>query len=180
MIEKIEMPEVIECDGFRLVKPSLERVPDIFESIDTSRDFLREFLAWVDNTKAPEDTEKALEHFLKKWNDDEGFLYWIEVDGRVCGCIDSVKVSKKNHYLEFGYWLDKRFNKRGIMTKSVAVIEPYLKDRGFKRLVICCDVANKASQAVAEKNGYEFEGIMKSRELRYGKYYDIKLHAKIL
>ena len=51
--------------------------------------------------------------------------------------------------------------------------------RNIHRLVITCDVENKASAAVAKRCNFAFEGIMKESRLGYNEYRDQMLFAKI-
>jgi len=46
-------------------------------------------------------------------------------------------------------------------------------------LVIECETDNIASAAVAERNGYVFEGIAAGKVFGYGRYRDCKVYAKV-
>jgi RimJ/RimL family protein N-acetyltransferase len=71
---------------------------------------------------------------------------------------------------EIGYYLDKNFEGKGIMTKAVK----WLIDYGFNELNILklyarIDPENIGSKIVALKNGFELEGLLKSEYRVAGK-----------
>lgn len=64
-----------------------------------------------------------------------------------------------------GYWIDRRVANRGIITQAVIALTEYaFTDLALHRIEINMRPENSASQRVAEKAGYTFEG-MRSRYL---------------
>lgn len=94
------------------------------------------------------------------------------------GVTSGEDVHKKS--AELGYWLAEPYWGKGIMTEAVGVIT----DIAFKNLDIVRIFAgiyetNEASARVLEKNGFEFEGRLKSSVFKDGKIMDQLLYAKI-
>ncbi len=64
-----------------------------------------------------------------------------------------------------GYWVDRRVANRGIITQAVIALTEYaFSELSLHRIEINMRPENSASQRVAEKAGYTFEG-MRSRYL---------------
>jgi RimJ/RimL family protein N-acetyltransferase len=60
-----------------------------------------------------------------------------------------------------GYWVAPWARNRGLATRAVETLSAWaLGDGGFDRLELTTDPANAASQRVAEKAGFEREGVV--------------------
>ena len=79
-----------------------------------------------------------------------------------------------------GYWLKDGETGKGYISEILPHIEKTFFSAGLHRLVIECETDNIASAAVAERNGYVFEGIAAGKVFGYGKYRDCKVYAKVL
>lgn len=180
MRNNFTLPEIIVSDKVKAIKVNPEMCNALFEAIDSSREHLREFLFWVDDIKTPADEAKAIEHFIKTWEDKEDFMYVLfDKDNHVVGTVDVFEISYSNHIACFGYWLKPTEVGKGYISSILPPMEKILFQSGMHRLVIECEVVNKPSEAVAVRNGYNFEGIAKGKIFGYGTYRDAKVYAKV-
>lgn len=180
MQNNFEMPEILKADNVTARKATLEMSEVLFKAIDASREHLREYLFWVDDTKSAKDEAKALEMFMDNWKNKTAFMYVLfDKNDNIVGTIDAHEISYTNNIAYLGYWLGAAETGKGYISKVLALFEKALFDNGIHRLVIECEVTNKPSEAVALRNGYSFEGIAKDRVLGYGTYRDVKVYAKI-
>lgn len=180
MQNNFEMPETLDADNISARRATVEMSEALFKAINASREHLREYLYWVDDTKSAEDEAKALEMFMENWENKTAFMYVLfDMDNRIVGTIDAHEISHTNNIAYFGYWLGSQETGKGYISKILPLFEKALFDNGIHRLVIECEVTNKPSEAVALRNGYSFEGIAKEKVLGYGTYRDVKVHAKI-
>jgi [ribosomal protein S5]-alanine N-acetyltransferase len=80
---------------------------------------------------------------------------------------------------EIGYFIDKEYQRKGIASEAVRQIErigfEYLR---LQRIIILMDIRNLASERVAQKCGYEKEGVMKKVHRIGNDYFDCFLYAK--
>lgn len=78
-----------------------------------------------------------------------------------------------------GYWVDRRFANKGITTRAVLALTQYgFQELKLHRIEINMRPENAASQRVAEKAGYIFEGI-RNRYLHIdGDWRDHKIFVK--
>lgn len=84
---------------------------------------------------------------------------------------------------EIGYWLDSRFSGKGYMTEAVEGIAAFaFKELHAKRLEIRCDARNKKSRAVAERVGFNLEGILENSAMTVdgSEIRDTCVYAKVI
>ena len=90
-------------------------------------------------------------------------------------------ISWNNESGEIGYWLDPKFANQGFMTEAVNTVAKEYFDMGFKRIVILANPENIASCKVAEKCGFEREGILRSYDFlpSLNKRENVTIYSKI-
>ena len=95
-------------------------------------------------------------------------------DGKIVGNISVVKkkdIRKKDS--ELGYYLDKEFCSRGIMTEAVRqILLLSFKQLDIIRISAYTFAENIASQRVLEKNGFIREGIAKNSFFKNNQIHD--------
>lgn len=175
------MPEELTGEKIRLVRRHRKYSREMFELIDRSRAFLREFLYWVDATKSEKDVDDAMDMFVRQWEDKTAFDFVAleKAGGKVVGAGGVHDVDFKNGSANFGYLLDQGQTGKGYASELVKLVEDCLFAGGFHRLVIEADVRNLASQRVAERAGYVYEGTLRDVVLAYDGYRSHKLYSKL-
>lgn len=179
--EKFTPPEEIIGKNIILVKRGHQHDEELFNLIDGSREFLRRYLFWVDDTKSLQDVQNVTDIFSKNWEEQNSFEYvFLDVQTqKLVGAGGIHTVSYMNHMAEYGYYLDKDATGKGYASEFVSLLETELFKKGIHRLVIECDVENTGSAKVAERNGFELEGRLKDVKLAYGIYRDGFIYSKI-
>lgn len=179
--EEFAMPEELTGETIRLIKRHRKYSRELFLAIDRSRDFLREFLFWVDGTKSVEDVDKAMDMFAGKWNEKTAFDFVIleKNGGAVAGAGGAFNVDFENRSAELGYFLDRNQTGKGYASELVRLLEDYLFAKGFHRLKLEIDERNLPSQRVAERTGFVYEGTLRDVLLAYDGYRSHKVYAKI-
>ncbi|MCY6372611.1 GNAT family N-acetyltransferase [Clostridium ganghwense] len=141
---------------------------EIFKSIDSCRNHLREWLPWVDATKTFEDTKNFIEMTKKQFAANDGFQAGIWYRGEFAGVIGYHGISWCNKSISIGYWLDKRYIGKGIMTKACRVFIDYaFNDLKLNRVEIRCAENNYKSRAIPERFGFTKEGLIRDAEWLY-------------
>lgn len=85
------------------------------------------------------------------------------------------------HRDEIGYWLKKELRGKGIMTRVLYKTTQYLfENYALKRIEAPIYLHNIASQKVAQKCGYIYEGTLKKAYFKDGKYFDGVLYSKTI
>ena len=87
---------------------------------------------------------------------------------------------RPGHRAELGYWLGKRWWGRGIMTAVVAAVCRHAMLRWqLVRITASVFSWNTASARVLEKNGFEYEGLLRKHHQKDGEFLDSKLYALV-
>lgn len=128
-----------------------------FDTIQKNRDFLREYLIWVDDVKVIQNTLDKIkldqENFIKGESLELGIFY----KGVFVGRVGFHEITK--HSAEIGYWLDQDHNGLGIMTQCVKKITEYgIQEMKKHRIVIKMDVNNIPSKLIPQRLGFAYEG----------------------
>jgi RimJ/RimL family protein N-acetyltransferase len=88
----------------------------------------------------------------------------ITSDGRVVGSI-GMKVNEMGSG-HIGYWCAADARGRGVTTRALRLLCKHsLEELGLERLELITDPDNRASQRVAEKVGFQGEGVLRSHLL---------------
>ena len=147
------------------IKPTFKLAEELYAIVDKSRNTLREWLPWVDETNSVEDEFSG---FLvgscqKNWEEGCGFAYIIYQKGtnQALGVVDLIHVHEKNQSAEIGFWLSDEATGHGYMQEAVCALESVAFQNGINRIIIRNDVKNVRSAHVAERCRYTFEGVMR-------------------
>ena len=176
MLNKIELKTNLSIDReIELVVLQEGNVDELFSLVEANRSYLRSFLPWLDLTKAAEDTRFFILRNLKEIKERQSQTFGIRYKNNLVGVTGFNKIDWSNRNAYIGYWLSEDMQGQGIMTRSVDRIVNYaFHDLNFYRLVIRCAVENSASEAIANRLGFQFEGVHRSAEWLYDKFVDHK------
>ena len=151
---------------------------ELFDVVDSNREYLREWLPWLDATNSLEDEKAFISNSLEEYQKREGVFYTIRLEGRIIGTISLNWIDWANKAAGVGYWLSKNQTGNGYVTKScIRLMEHCFDDLSLHRFVLEAAVDNIPSCEIAERIGMRLEGITKDREWLYDHYVDAKLFA---
>lgn len=179
-MEKFKLPESIRAKRIVLLKRSHEHDVEMWQAIEESRNFIREYLFWVDKQNSFNDVVKSTDAFEKEWEEDKEWAYDIySIENyHFLGCVGPHNINFLNQSAEFGYWIRLSESGKGYMTEAVLALEKALFEAGMHRLTICCDVQNYASANVAKRAGYELESIAKEATYHHTGLHDMACYVK--
>jgi len=154
---------------------------DIFNTIDNQRDYLGKWLPFVAYTKEISDTEKFVNSVVNAPEDRFEYVFAIRKFNEFIGLIGFKDTDKQNKKTEIGYWLSEKYQKQGIVTKSVDKLCDFaFNKQGINRIQIKCAVENMSSKNIPKKLGFKFEGIERQGELLTGDFYtDLEVYSKL-
>ena len=150
-----------ECVGDKKLKQALINIP---ENVEEVKKEIKIYIA----------------DFKKKKPFGEAFV--IEVNGIVAGeiSVHHLNIEHHEHKGEIGYAIHPKFKGKGLATKAVKLLTPYVfKKYKLKRVSGWGRAKNKASARVLEKAGYKLEGILRKNKCIDGIYLDDFLYAKV-
>ena len=163
-------------DDIELRELSTNDIMPIFTAIDTQREYLREWLPFVDYTKQPSDTEAFVNSVISKADSDLNTAIYYK--GEFAGLIGFKDTDKGNKRTEIGYWLSFPYQGKGIITQSCKkLIEYAFTELDINRVQIRVAKNNLKSSRIPEKLGFTDEGTESDGELLLSGFTDIKVYS---
>jgi ribosomal-protein-alanine N-acetyltransferase len=99
-------------------------------------------------------------------------------DNKIIGNCGFHDIVKSYFRAEVGYILDKQYWRQGIMTEVLNTVIPFgFENMGLNRIEAQLYPENIASVKLAEKLGFEKEGILKEYEFIRNKFYDVAVYS---
>jgi len=152
---------------------------DIFNTINSQREYLGKWLPFVEFTKKHEYTEGFVLAAVNAPKDRFEQIFTIRLENEFVGIIGFKSTDQTNRKTEIGYWLSEPFQKQGIVTRSVEKLCNFaFSEQNINRIQIKCAVGNIVSSNIPKKLGFEFEGIERDGELLTGGIYtDLEVYS---
>jgi len=166
-------------DKIRLEKVKTSMAPVIFQTIDRDREYLKEWLPFVNFTKKERDTELFIESISSPENvKDEIFSIWYnEAFAGLVGFKDTDWINKKT---EIGYWLAQPMQGKGIIVACVQKLLAYAFQKlKLNRVQIKVADGNLKSEAIPRKLSFTLEGIERAGELHGKSYLNLKIYSRL-
>ncbi|HST34904.1 MAG TPA: GNAT family protein [Solirubrobacteraceae bacterium] len=133
---------------------------ELHACIERNRDELGKWLRWAQEPNI-ESTRGHLLRGLSAEHDGHGLRRAIVSDGAVVGDV-GLDVDRENNAGGIGYWLDRDHRGRGLVGAAVrALVLHGFASLALRRIEIRTDVENRASRAVAERLGFQLEGVLR-------------------
>lgn len=154
---------------------------DIFNTIDTQREYLGRWLPFIAFTLKIEDTRQFILSILNVSPEDRDKTFVIHYQDKFAGLIGFKSTDKQNKRTEIGYWLSEPYQKKGIITLSVqSLIQLAFEEMDIHRIQIKCATGNIPSKSIPMRLGFKYEGTERDGELLTGnKYTDIEVYSKL-
>jgi len=153
---------------------------ELFELTDKNREYLRQWLPWLDSNKYLQNTIDFIKYNRKQYKENSSMQMCIRYDGELAGVIGFHKVDWLNHSTGIGYWLSRDRQGRGIMTASCECILDYAFGHlGLNRVEIRCATGNTRSRAIPERLGFREEGTFRQAEWLYDHYVDHVVYSML-
>jgi ribosomal-protein-serine acetyltransferase len=126
--------------------------------IERNRDDLARWLSWAQEPSV-ERTRKYVARARKREESDGGVDRAIVLGEQIVGDV-ILYVDRYHDSGAIGYWLDQEHRGRGVVSAAVRSLARHAFDRlSVHRLEIRTDVLNHDSRAVAERLGFQLEGV---------------------
>lgn len=169
----------IKGEGGILIKTiQIDSADLIYSGINNSREHLRKWLSFVDQTKSAGDTRKFIQSVLHSTcqKKDEIFEVWFHDE--FAGLVGFKEIDHINRKVEIGYWLVKDMTGKGIINRSCQLlINHAFQKMNLNRIMIKVAKGNTKSIAVPIRLGFTFEGIERNGELLNGQFIDLEVYS---
>lgn len=166
--------------GMELRPFKLQDAPALRAAIDRNREQLRQWLPWLDWSKTIAEAGQFIEQNIRLNQDREAFTAGIWMDGELNGAIGLHRFDLRHRSSSIGYWLDRRFHGKGLMTKACGVIVTLgFREFGLHRIEIRCAQGNAKSAGIAERLGFTEEGQLREAEWLYDHWVDLRVFSML-
>ena len=147
----------------------------LYDLVDQNRRHLRTWFPWVDQTNSENDIRRFIERGLEKFESGTACDFGIYYKGIMVGSGGFNTIDSANKLAIIGYWLDKKYQGYGIITRAMQKCIELARERyDIHRFELLADVDNDKSNAVAERLGFTLETIQKESRFYNGKFHSMK------
>lgn len=163
----LDFPHQFETERLLIRCPLPGDGQELHDAIMETFDELAPWLLWPDKESTASDTEenvrRAYCRFLAR--EDLRMHLFLKDTHTLVGCSGLHRINWQIPRFEIGYWCRKRFMGQGFITEAVnGLVHFAVGQFGAKRIEIRCDARNERSRRVAEKAGFELEGVFRQDE----------------
>lgn len=177
----IEVPARLETGRLILRAHRTGDGPALHEALAESITGLREFLwflPWVAEEPTPDAAEircrKCEANFVAR--SDLSFLMLEKSNGRLLGGVGLHRTDWKVPKTEVGYWVRPSASGRGYVAEGVGALVAWAFGQlGARRVELVTDERNVAARRVAERGGFQLEGIL--RHVQRGPGGELRSHC---
>ncbi|WP_088011922.1 GNAT family N-acetyltransferase [Gottfriedia acidiceleris] len=154
---------------------NIDDAEEFYNLTISSKDYLKEWLGWLNSIESVEDTAQNINARLKAFAEHGGYprSFAIIYKGNIAGTIGFNDINNSNKTGTIGYWLGENFQGNGIMSKAFKYLIDYgFNELGLNKVEVRVAVKNKKSRALPERFGFVEEGILRQAEWLYDHYVD--------
>ncbi|MDO6541359.1 GNAT family N-acetyltransferase [Photobacterium sanguinicancri] len=141
--------------------------------VEANRDYLSQWMAWAPHVKTEDDFKAFVKNSLLDYANGKSMVCAIEYQGVLVGNIAFNTIKPELKMVEIGYWLDARYQGRGIMTRCCqAMIDIAFNHLKVEKVQISAAKDNYSSRGVCERLGMNLEGVITNKEVVSGRILD--------
>lgn len=151
---------------------------ELFHLTELNRSHLRAWLPWVDGTRTVHDTLTFIRTAKEQQRQGYGFQAGIWYRRELAGVIGFHRIDWPRRRVALGYWLGRRFEGKGIMTRACRVLVDHaFGEFGLERVEIRAATENLRSRGIPVRLGFRQEGVVRRAEWLYDHFVDHVVYA---
>lgn len=179
----IPVPETFESERLVIRAPLLGDGAAVNDAVIESLDELKPWMPWAQKPSTVEESELSIRKSRLQYLDrsDLRLMLIHKSNGQFIGGSGLHRINWKARAFEIGYWVRTSYAKQGYITEAVQAITHFAIDElQANRIEIRCDVRNTQSANVAERLGFQLEGILRNQSVDVnGLLQHTKVYAKV-
>jgi len=162
----------------RLRELASEDAGALYVLVDSNREYLRQWLPWVDRQQGPQDSAQFIESARKDNRAGVALTLGIEHQGEIAGVIAFHEFAGDNRQTSMGFWISSSHQGKGIVSSSCERLMEYaFTDLELNRVVMKIAQGNLRSRRVAERLGLACEATSRQSEWLYDHYVNQVIYA---
>ncbi len=179
----LNVPEAVDTDRLTLRATRAGMGREVAEALRESRRELERWMPWARESRSVADSERHCREMQLRWyaREELDFCFHRRSDGALVGKGGLHTIDWAVPKFEIGYWVRSSCARQGFATEAaLALVGLAHGALGANRIEITSDARNAASRRVAEKSGFELEGIRRrSRRDCAGELADSCMYARV-
>lgn len=150
----------------------------LFTLVDQNREYLREWLPWLDHNNNVEASEAFIATTQNQFQSGKGFSGGVFLNDILVGMCGYHPINNVNQSVTIGYWLSENSQGSGIITRCADFLIQYaFNDLKLNKVLIPVAESNPRSRSVCERLQLTNEGIERDAEFLYGRYVDHVMYS---
>ena len=163
-----------------MTRLKMNSAKEIYEKVMESKDYLDQWLPWVEDVKSVEDTKHYIRQANKRNCPKHDEVFEIRVRDDFAGMLALKEIDNQNKKAEIGYWLVQNYSGKGIMIRSCLALLRYSFEKlELNKIFIKCSVENIRSCNIPKQLKFTFEGIERDGEFIHNKFVDLKVYSML-
>jgi len=183
----LDVPERLEGEGVVLLAPRAGLGAEMAVVIAQSLSHLRPWMPWAQDAPTAESAELVVRRMQADFIARRDLCFQIYARradgsaGRLLGGTGLHRIDWAVRRFEIGYWIRPEGLGKGHISEAVRLLTTLAFDQlAARRVEIRCDPRNARSRAVAERCGFELEGVLRNNTLGVdGTARDTAIYARI-
>jgi RimJ/RimL family protein N-acetyltransferase len=161
--EDYSFSEELHTERLIIRAPEVGDAEVVWKAIISSHDALKEWMPWAQSKQTLEQTttnlRQAVADFITR--EDLRLHLFLKETGEFVGSSGLHRIDWNVRKFEIGYWIDSKFEGKGLMTEAVERITQFaFEELRANRVEIRCDSENVRSRSVAARLSYTLEGTL--------------------
>jgi len=178
----LKVPETVQSERLVLRATRAGMGEAVAGAVRESGRELERWMAWARAARGAGESERHCREMQLKWHAREelDFCFHRRSDGILVGKGGFHTIDWAIPKLEIGYWIRTSCARQGYATEATLGLVQLARALDAARIEISSDARNTASRRVAEKSGFELEGIRRrSRRDTKGELSDSCMYARV-
>ncbi len=156
----------------------MDHAGELFHLTNKNREYLREWLPWLDSINSSLDTGVFITSMIDKFENHGSPNFAIIYNKSICGVTGFHKIDKQHNIGSIGYWLAQEHTGKGIATSTTQeLLTIGFENYGLNKIEIHCAEGNTKSRAIPERLGFKFEATLRQCEWLYSKYVNHAIYS---
>lgn len=153
---------------------------ELFELTDRSREHLRPWTPWLDDSRTVADSKEFIWRSLEQFSKGQGLVTGIWYDGKLAGVISFDRISRTNRSALIAYWIGEGYQRKGLTTRACEALINYgFAGLGLNRIVIWVATDNPRSMAIPIRLGFTREGVERQSQWLNDHFVDIIVYSML-
>ncbi len=167
-------------DGIELRQFEQGDAEILFSAVEQNREYLRQWLPWVDATRSADDIRLFLTRAIAQFEEGLGPNFGIWLEGAIVGAVGCHPFDPPNRTCSLGYWIAAGNQGKGTVTRCcLHMLDHLFEEAGLHRVEIRCGTGNTRSRAIPQRLGFRHEGVLRDAEWVNDRWLDLEVWSML-